>query len=130
MGETELQIWVLRESASSDVDIVGYGVRAADGDIGSVDEATWDVHSGRIVVDTGPWILGHKVILPAGLIERIDPESETVLVACTQEQVRNAPRYEDENLDEDERYWHSLRRYWGAPSPSGPAVPPEDRATH
>ncbi len=50
----------------------GFKVEATDGDIGKVDEATYEVGSSYIVVDTGPWIFGRKVVLPAGMIERID----------------------------------------------------------
>jgi hypothetical protein len=129
MPEHEISVWVLREPAWVRVDAVGFNVEARDGTIGSVDEATWDVRSGRIVVDTGPWIFGRRVLLPAGVIERIDVIERTVYVACTKEQVKDAPEYDDEHLDEQERYWHSLRTYWGAPAPSGPAVAREDRIT-
>jgi hypothetical protein len=122
MGKTEIGLWILREPTWAELDIVGATVEARDGEIGSVDEATWDVHAGRIVVDTGPWILGHRVILPAGVIEGVDLDDERIFVACTKEQVREAPEYDDANLDDQERYWHSLRTYWGAPAPSGPAA--------
>ena len=47
-----------------DVDVVGYDVEALDGDIGKVDEATYDAGASYIVVDAGPWIFGKKVMLP------------------------------------------------------------------
>ena len=34
-----------------------------DGEIGKIDEATYDVGSAFVVVDTGPWILGRKVLI-------------------------------------------------------------------
>ena len=52
---------------SAGVEIAGYSVEAIDGGIGKVDEATYDVGSSYIVVDTGPWIFGKKVLLPAGV---------------------------------------------------------------
>ena len=42
--------------------------RRLDGSIGKVDDATNDVGGSFIVVDTGPWIFGKKVLLPAGVI--------------------------------------------------------------
>jgi hypothetical protein len=130
MQEVEIGVWVLREPTWVEVDVVDFDVEARDGAIGTVDEATWDVRAGRIVVDTGPWIFGRKVILPAGVIERIDADERRVYVACTKDQVKEAPEYDDESLDEQERYWHRLRKYWGAPAPAGPAVAREDRTSH
>src|SRR5262245_45227495 len=46
--------------------------------IGKVDEATNDVGSSHVVVDTGPWIFGKKVMLPAGTIVCMDPPEQTV----------------------------------------------------
>ena len=53
------------------LDIQGFKVKATDGDIGKIDEATYDVGSAYVVVDTGPWILGRKVLL-AGRRDRAD----------------------------------------------------------
>jgi hypothetical protein len=54
-------------------DVVGFDVEATDGSIGKIDEATYDVGSSYVVVDTGPWIFGSKVMLPAGIITRVEP---------------------------------------------------------
>ncbi|MGN6167095.1 MAG: PRC-barrel domain containing protein, partial [Solirubrobacteraceae bacterium] len=74
------QIWVYREAdwASSTQPITGYSVEAADGSIGKIDEATYDVGSSYIVIDTGPWIFGKKVMLPAGIVGRVDHDDRTV----------------------------------------------------
>jgi hypothetical protein len=54
-------------SAGYDVDLTGYPIAAVDGNIGYVDEATNELlGSSYLVVDTGPWIFGRKVLLPAG----------------------------------------------------------------
>ena len=50
---------------STGLDLVGYKIAAIDGDIGKVDQATYDVGTSSLVIDTGPWIFGRKVILPA-----------------------------------------------------------------
>ena len=52
------------------------------------------VHPGR--VDTGPWIFGRKVILPAQTIERIDLEDRVVFVDRTKEEIENAPEFDPE----------------------------------
>ena len=55
------------------VDLIGYSIAATDGDIGRIDEATYETGSSYLVVDTGPWIFGRKVMLPAGVVEGSTP---------------------------------------------------------
>ncbi|SNT61181.1 hypothetical protein SAMN05421812_11320 [Asanoa hainanensis] len=71
------------------LDLTGYAVRAVDGEIGRVDRAT----ATDLVVDTGPWIFGHTVLLPAGVVERVDHRTRTVHVDRTKDQIREAPAY-------------------------------------
>jgi hypothetical protein len=35
-----------------------------------------------LIVDPGPWILGKKVMLPAGVVDRINSEDEVVHGYC------------------------------------------------
>ena len=117
---TTTSVWTYRDtilgSGLSSTDIVGYGVEALDGSIGKVDEATFDTGSSYIVVDTGPWIFGKKVMLPAGVIQQIDTNDEKVFVNRTKDQIKNAPEY-DESLTRDESYHSRLGSYYG---PGGP----------
>lgn len=76
--------------------LVGYKVEATDGNIGKVDDATNEANMQSFVVDTGPWILGSKVVLPAGLIERVDHDDGKVYVAATKDQVKESPDFNDE----------------------------------
>jgi hypothetical protein len=71
--------------------IVGFTVHATDGHIGKVDKATTDVDSSHIVVDTGPWIFGERVLLPAGTVIRIDWEDRAVYLDISKDQIRAAP---------------------------------------
>ncbi len=109
---TTIEIWTLREQATGTTIAVGYGVEALDGSIGKIDEASNDVGSSFMIVDTGPWIFGKKVMLPAGVISRVDPEDEKVYVNRTKEQIKNAPEYEPSDTN-DERYHNSLGSYYG-----------------
>ena len=95
-----------------DFDLTGYGVEALDGSIGKVDEATYEVGSSYVVVDTGPWIFGKKVMLPAGVIQRVDESDEKVYVSRTKEQIKAAPEF-DETLVGDEAYRGELGSYYG-----------------
>jgi hypothetical protein len=92
--------------------VVGYGVEALDGSIGKVDDATYDVSGSFVVVDTGPWIFGKKVMLPAGVIRDVDNDDEKVFVHRTKEQIKNAPEFEDSLLRDDE-YRGRLGSYYG-----------------
>ncbi len=85
---------------TTDADLTGYKVHAMDGDIGKVDAATYETGSSYLVVDTGPWIFGQKVLLPAGLIERIDVDDQRVYVAATKDQIKGAPEYDPDQVSD------------------------------
>ena len=106
-----LDIWTYR-SQTTETDLTGFTVEAIDGDIGKVDEATYDVGGSYIVVDTGPWIFGKKVMLPAGVIRDIDLDAETVFVNRTKDEIKNAPEF-DEKRYRDEGYRGELGGYYG-----------------
>ena len=65
-------LWMYRQPMERGLDLEGFDVEAVDGKIGTIDEATYEVDSSYIVVDTGPWIFGRKVLLPAGVVDEID----------------------------------------------------------
>src|ERR1051326_7432453 len=88
-------IWIYRETTWTEEDLTGFKVEAIDGSIGKIDEATNDVSGSFIVVDTGPWIFGKKVMLPAGVISDVDLDAEQVFVNRTQDQIKNAPEYDE-----------------------------------
>jgi hypothetical protein len=107
-----LEIWTYREPTWTTTDLTGYKVEALDGGIGKIDEASYEVGAGYIVVDTGPWIFGKKVMLPAGVIMRVDTEEEKVFVKLTKEQIKNAPEF-DESAYRDDDYRGKLGSYYG-----------------
>jgi hypothetical protein len=112
----ERDIWSYGDETIGDVDLTGYKVEATDGDIGKVDEATYEVGASHVVVDTGVWIFGRKVLLPAGVIDRIDTEDERIYVSHTKDEIKNAPEYDPE-LGIDEGYRGDLGSYYGQPTP-------------
>jgi hypothetical protein len=93
------------------LDLTGFGVEATDGDIGKVDEATYETSSSYVVVDTGPWIFGKKVLLPAGVIDRIDLDTQTVFVNRTKDEIKDAPEF-DEATYRDEDYRRRVGAYY------------------
>ena len=93
------------------VDLVGFEIEATDGGIGKIDEATYDVGASYVVVDTGPWIFGKKVMLPAGVIQRVDLDSQTVFVDRTKDEIKNSPEF-DEDMTRDKTYRSRLGSYY------------------
>ena len=110
-----VDIWIFREESGFGTetrDVAGYKVEATDGSIGKVDEATYDTGSSYIVVDTGPWIFGKKVLLPAGVISRIDRDDEKVYVNRTKDQIKGAPEFDQASYREDD-YRDRVGSYYG-----------------
>ena len=70
-----------------------------------------EVGASYIVVDTGPWIFGKRVMLPAGVINRLDPEGETIVVDLTKDEVKAAPEL-DEAAYPDQTYQDLLGGYY------------------
>ena len=112
MSTVSTDIWTFRDASWTTRDLTGFGVEALDGGIGKIDEATYDVGRSHIVVDTGPWIFGKKVILPAGIVTGIDETEKQVFVNRTKEQIKNAPEY-DEARVADEDYRATIGSYYG-----------------
>jgi hypothetical protein len=110
MATTDL--WTYRDDALVGNALVGLEVVATDGEIGKVDEAAEDAGTSGIVVDTGTWIFGKKVMLPAGVIDRVDLDEEKVYVNRTKDEIKNAPEYDD-SKGADEDYRAKLGAYYG-----------------
>jgi hypothetical protein len=110
MAVIEILTW--RETQWSTADLVGFEVDATDGKIGKVDEATGDVQMhGFIVVDTGPWIFGKKVMLPAGIIQSVDLDEQKLYVNRTKDEIKSAPEF-DEKTFHEEPYRGSVSSYY------------------
>jgi hypothetical protein len=111
-------VWTYRSAAdigydpAAGRDLTGYSVEALDGSIGKIDEENNDVSRSYLIVDTGPWIFGKKVMLPAGVVQRIDDAEECVWVNRTKDQIKDAPEF-DETRYADEPYREELGSYYG-----------------
>jgi hypothetical protein len=110
-------LWTYGESVRTGGDLTGYDVEATDGSIGKIDEATYEAGSSCLVVDTGPWIFGKKVMLPAGIVESVDHEEQQVFVSRTKDEIKDSPEYHDGNFADD-AYRSELDRYYGTPGPT------------
>ena len=109
-------VWTYREGVlGSDLSaqsLVGYGVEAEDGSIGAVDDCTYEVGSSHLVVDTGPWIFGKKVMLPASVVRSVDHDAEKVYVNRTKDEIKAAPEFDDSLLRDDD-YRTRVGSYYG-----------------
>ena len=111
-SRTMTDIWTFRDQQSwAETDITGFKVEAIDGEIGSIDQASYEVGRSWMVVDTGPWIFGKKVLLPAGVIDRVDFDDERVYVHRTKDEIQNAPEF-DESRFSDAGYHSEVGTYY------------------
>src|SRR5215216_3180192 len=105
MSMRTTDVWLYREPTWTSTDLAGFDVEALDGDI---------------VVDTGPWIFGKKVMLPAGVIRDVDLDTEKIFVERTKDEIKNAPEF-DEDRYRDSAYRDELGTYYSARS-SNPSL--------
>jgi hypothetical protein len=116
MSDYAWEPWTFRDNEAVIAEgraLSGFKVHAPDGDIGKVDEASMEVGASQIVVDTGPWIFGRRVLLPAGCIERIDWTEEEVYVDRTKDQIKDSPELGEGSTWADPTYRDSVGSYWG-----------------
>jgi uncharacterized protein YrrD len=83
----------------SNKEVKGYTIHAVDGEIGDVedfiiDDESWVIHF--IVVDTGKWLPGKKVLISPKWISEIKWATSEVFVAHTIDAVKNSPEYDPE----------------------------------
>lgn len=72
--------------------------------VGSIEDGLFDDTTGQfryLIVDTGTWIFGKKILLPMGKAQ-FDNENKRVYVhGLTKEQVENLPEYDGSTVDYD-----------------------------
>ena len=107
--------WTYRRDAGisgNRKDLVGFDVEALEGSIGKIDEASYDVGQSYVVVDTGPWIFGNKVMLPAGTVNRVDRNDRKVYVNRSRDEIKSAPKF-DKDTYTNREYRVRLGEYYG-----------------
>jgi hypothetical protein len=128
--QTIIEIYEYAEPRWSTMDLSGFSVEATDGAIGKVDEKTHEVGSGYLIVDTGPWIFGKKVMIPAAAITRVDEGDRKIWVGLTKDQIQQAPEF-DESAYRNPGYRDELGTYYreriGLNRPAGPDYGKDDR---
>jgi len=113
-------------------ELLGYELLAKDGLIGKVHNFLFDDENWRVrymVVDTGPWILGRKVLISMSALGQPVWASETFPVDLTREQVENSPEA-DLAKPVSRRYEERLHRYYNWPAYWGIAAAIPGRPAH
>jgi hypothetical protein len=99
--------------------VAGYRIHATDGEIGHVkdyivDDECWTIRF--LIVDTGNWLPGRKVLLSPLWITRVDWDDSSVSVDLSRESVQKSPVFDASQpvsmADED-----TLYDYYGRPRP-------------
>lgn len=101
-------------------DVSGYHIRASDEEIGHVDDFvieddTWAIR--YLVVDTGNWWSGKKVLVSPRWIDRIGWSESTVFVNLSSEAIKQSPEYTGaHSLTRDYENWlhghYDRQGYW------------------
>jgi sporulation protein YlmC with PRC-barrel domain len=97
--------------------VTGYQIHATDGEMGHVedfivDDEIWAVRF--LVVDTGNWLSGKKVLLSSQWIKRVEWADSSVYFDLTKESVRNSPEF-DPSKPVDRDYEAYLYDHYGRP---------------
>jgi hypothetical protein len=108
-----------------------FHVEASDGPVGTVADFSTEDGEHYLVVHTGRWITSKNVLLPAGVVDRIDRERKRIYVKSTRDEIRSAPEFDERRLG-DRAYlekigWH-YRRDEAAPSERGASRAPRGAA--
>lgn len=93
-------------------DLTGYSVEATDGSIGKVDKHSDEAGSAYLVVDTGVWIFGKDVLIPAGTVKAIDTEQRTIFVDLTKGEIKDSPEFDRHKHAGDAGYHAQLDSYY------------------
>jgi hypothetical protein len=101
--------------------IKGYTIAATDGRIGTVSDILFDDSSWRVrwvVVDTGNWLPGRKVLLPLSALGRLNENGSEFAVKLTMQQVKDSPesgtdRPVSRQIEANIYGYYGWQPYWG-----------------
>jgi hypothetical protein len=98
-------------------DVAGYRIQALDDAIGNADDFVVDTETWIIrymVVDTGNWLPGRKVLLAPGWVDAVDWGQRSVNVSMSTAQVKSSPEF-DPTSAVNREYEAQLYDYYGRP---------------
>ncbi|MGQ4385614.1 PRC-barrel domain containing protein [Streptomyces sp. SAS_270] len=92
--------------------LTGFTVEATDGTIGQVDRHADEAGMRHLVVDTGIWVFGKSVLIPAGIVTGIDAQARRITLSCTKEAVKKAPPFRTDSETRDPAYLGRVAAYY------------------
>ncbi len=98
-------------------DLLQFAIHAADGEIGTIEDAYFDDAHWRIrylVVLAGSWLSGRRVLISPAAVQQVDWQKRRISVALTCEQVRNSPGIDTEK-PVSRQHEEDLNAYYGWP---------------
>ncbi|WP_435975563.1 PRC-barrel domain-containing protein [Streptomyces sp. Qhu_M48] len=98
-------------------DLTGWRVEASDGHIGKVDKHSDEAGDAYVVVDTGVWIFGKEVLIPASSVVRVDLVEQTLYLGLSKEQVKDSPEFHSEKHLVDQQYREEISSYYRTAGP-------------
>ncbi|MFF1737597.1 PRC-barrel domain containing protein [Streptomyces sp. NPDC058247] len=66
----------------------------------------------HLVVDTGVWLFGRSVLIPAGIVVAIDTGAQTVTVTHTRDEIKGAPRFTLDSQTTEPTYLTEVGNYY------------------
>jgi hypothetical protein len=107
-----VEIWTYKANEPiEDLELTDYSVEATDGEVGKVTEYSDELGSSWLVVDTGPWIIGKKILLPAGTITEINADEQKIYVDRSRDEIKNSPEHDPSGY-RDQEYRLALAEYY------------------
>jgi hypothetical protein len=98
--------------------VIGYHIQARDEEVGHIDDFVVDDEAWYIrylVVDTGNWLPGRKVLVVPAWAEQINWALRKVYVDLSRETIENSPEF-DPSMPVNREYEARLYDYYGRPS--------------
>ena len=102
--------------------ITGYSIAASDGRLGTVSDLLFDDVGWRVrwlVVDTGNWLSGRKVLLPTSVLGHLDTERAEFSVRLSMQQVEDSPDIDTDKpvsrqMETRTYGYYGWTPYWGS----------------
>jgi len=98
-------------------DMLDYTILATDGEIGQVSDILLgdsDLKIRYVVVDTGHWLAGRKVLLSTAWLSAVAPRRQALVVNLTKKRIEEAPPYEPD-AEIPREYETQLHDHYGYP---------------